>query len=107
MITTTTTAHAARFEVAAWLAHALQRLSAWVSPAARTGTLDSVRVERIEAPLGRRVTCLSGALWLTFDGEPSDIVLEAGPSIVCEHDTPLLISGFGRASWQADQARGN
>jgi len=32
----------------------------------------------ITKPLGRRITCETGALWLCFDGELEDIVLEPG-----------------------------
>ena len=42
-------------------------------------------------PLGRRVTCETGALWLCFDGEPQDIVLEPGVAHCCEKSSPLSI----------------
>jgi hypothetical protein len=29
---------------------------------------------------GGRITCVSGALWITQDGDPNDIVLESGAS---------------------------
>lgn len=42
-------------------------------------------------PLGRRVTCDSGTLWLCFDGEPQDIVLEPGESHLCATRSALSI----------------
>jgi quercetin dioxygenase-like cupin family protein len=86
--------------IGTWVAEQLKHLGA---PAeSRVGTLDKTRVARIDHPRGRRITCVAGSLWLTFDGEPSDTVLEAGQSIVCEHDTPLHVSAFGMATWRAE-----
>lgn len=31
-----------------------------------------------------RVTCLEGCLWLTYDGQPRDIILTAGQSHACD-----------------------
>ncbi|MBL8331106.1 MAG: DUF2917 domain-containing protein [Rubrivivax sp.] len=42
-------------------------------------------------PLGRRVSCESGTLWLCFDGEPQDIVLEAGETHVCAKRSAVSI----------------
>jgi len=42
-------------------------------------------------PLGRRITCDTGVLWLCFDGEPEDIVLEPGQTHCCEKTSPLSI----------------
>ena len=45
----------------------------------------------ITKPLRRRITCETGALWLCFDGEPQDIVLEPGEAHCCEKRSPLSI----------------
>lgn len=42
-------------------------------------------------PLGRSVCCESGVLWLCFDGDPRDIVLEAGQTFTCDKGSPLSI----------------
>ena len=42
-------------------------------------------------PLGCVIACERGAVWLTFDHDPRDIVLEAGQSLRCERDAPLAI----------------
>jgi Protein of unknown function (DUF2917) len=45
----------------------------------------------VAKPLGRRVTCESGTLWLCFDGEPQDIVLEPGDTHLCAKHSALSI----------------
>jgi hypothetical protein len=45
----------------------------------------------VDEPLGRRVTCESGVLWLCFDGEPQDIVLEPGDTHLSTQRSALSI----------------
>ena len=45
-------------------------------------------------PCGLHLRCTSGAVWLTFAGDPRDVVLEAGHSFRCTARTPLCISAF-------------
>ena len=45
----------------------------------------------IAKPLGGRVTCESGTLWLCFDGEQLDIVLEPGETHLCAKRSALAI----------------
>jgi hypothetical protein len=45
----------------------------------------------IARPLGGRVTCESGTLWLCFDGEQLDIVLEPGEAHQCAKSSALSI----------------
>ncbi|MFT3800604.1 MAG: DUF2917 domain-containing protein [Burkholderiaceae bacterium] len=54
---------------------------------------------RIEAGKGLRVQCLSGALWLTQDNDPRDIVLEAGDSAPIDRDGLGLVSALGDAQF--------
>jgi hypothetical protein len=81
---------------------ARKMLQAWFEPhrrataaAARQTTrrqeLDRGHIEWLQRPAGRRVTCESGALWLTFDGKPVDVVLGAGESLRCEFNRRLGI----------------
>lgn len=90
----------AAFESAAWLAQLFG--TAPSQEATRGGRLGANGCVHIDHPEGRRITCTSGSLWLTFDGEPGDTVLEAGESCTCTEDTPLIISAFGDAAWRAD-----
>jgi hypothetical protein len=52
----------------------------------------------IARPLGLLVRCDSGTLWLVFDGDPADVVLEAGEEWVCRNDTTLSIHAMTSAS---------
>lgn len=45
----------------------------------------------VSSPRGHCVRCDAGTLWLTHDGEPLDIVLEAGESHLCMKSSPLSI----------------
>jgi hypothetical protein len=75
---TATFAHAAapRFHLGlpSGLLRLLQRAVA--APAARQ--LEKNATAWVARPLGRTITCESGTLWLTFDNEPVDVILEAG-----------------------------
>ena len=45
----------------------------------------------VDRPRGRLVRCVAGTLWLTFDGEPQDVILEAGDSHRCTSASRLGI----------------
>jgi hypothetical protein len=57
-------------------------------------TLEHSAIHPIDRPLGRTITCESGALWLTFDNTPCDVVLEAGESHRCSAANRLLIQAL-------------
>ena len=42
--------------------------------------------------LGSTVTCVSGTLWLTMEGDSRDIVLGAGASFVVERDGLTIVA---------------
>lgn len=46
---------------------------------------------------GWTVSALSGAVWLTQDGDIRDIVLQAGDSFVLDRSAPALLSPLGDA----------
>jgi hypothetical protein len=52
----------------------------------------------IAHPLGHLIHCESGTLWLVFDGDPKDVVLEPGEELVCRKDTKLSIHAMTSAS---------
>ncbi|MBL8346233.1 MAG: DUF2917 domain-containing protein [Rubrivivax sp.] len=60
-------------------------------PSESTVPLNPGATTWVVKPLGRRVTCESGVLWLCFDGEPLDIVLEAGETHQCAKRSALSI----------------
>ena len=55
------------------------------------------RIRRVRRPLGRRVECVTGALWVTQDGDPRDIVLSPGDSFVFDQRGDALISALDDA----------
>jgi hypothetical protein len=89
MNTATLTATAARFHIA--LPSGLLRLlpGALAAPAAHR--LQAQATLWIAQPLGRTVTCETGTLWLIFDNEPRDVILEAGQSHQCVKASKLAI----------------
>jgi hypothetical protein len=52
-------------------------------------------IRRIGSPLGRRIECLSGSLWVTQDGDRRDIVLAPGQSFVFDRSEGVLVSALG------------
>ncbi len=50
--------------------------------------------QRIDAPRGVLVHCLHGALWVTQDGDPRDIVLGPGEEHRLEHDAVTFVSAL-------------
>jgi hypothetical protein len=54
---------------------------------------------------GTRVTCLSGALWITEDHEHSDIVLEAGESVRLRRQGLTLVMALQPASLRLSEQR--
>lgn len=61
---------------------------------------------RIARPMGSTVFCEAGTLWLTFDNEPQDLIVEAGQSYHCTMASGLLIHALGNARLSVDHAPG-
>ena len=52
---------------------------------------------------GTRIECLRGALWITIDNDPRDVMLQAGQAVTLESDSraivqPILGSALLRAT---------
>lgn len=60
-------------------------------PIASTVSLKQGVTTWLVKPLGRRVTCESGLLWLCFDAEPLDIVLQPGETHLCAKGSAMSI----------------
>jgi hypothetical protein len=58
----------------------------------RKGQLLAVAGQR-----GARIESRRGAVWVTQDGVPDDVVLDAGQAHVLEHDAPVLIQALDAA----------
>jgi hypothetical protein len=51
-------------------------------------------------PLARQIRCDAGVLWLTFDGDMRDVVLEAGQTHLCQNDARLAIHALQQSAFQ-------
>ncbi|MEP7302624.1 MAG: DUF2917 domain-containing protein [Caldimonas sp.] len=51
-------------------------------------------IRRVHHPIGHRVECVTGSLWVTQDGDPRDIILTPGESFAFDHDGDALISAL-------------
>ncbi len=51
-------------------------------------------VRRLHAEPGRRVEVVSGAIWITQDGDLRDIVLRSGEAFDFDRDGDALLSAF-------------
>ena len=49
---------------------------------------------RVSAGRGQQVLCLDGTLWLTQEGDPRDVVLEAGEQALIERDGLSVVSAL-------------
>ncbi len=59
--------------------------------------LDAGTIVRVAQPMGRTISCQTGSLWLTFDNQPQDVVIEAGQSHRCTNGSALLIQSLVNA----------
>jgi Protein of unknown function (DUF2917) len=60
-------------------------------------TLEARASVRIARPMGSTVSCEAGTLWLTFDKEPQDLIVEAGQSHHCTMASGLVIHALTNA----------
>ena len=51
---------------------------------------------------GLTITCVRGSIWLTHDGDPKDVVLEAGQSHTVTRAARLIAQGLEDAELRAD-----
>jgi hypothetical protein len=54
----------------------------------------------------RVIVCDKGCLWLTFDSDPRDVVVQAGQQHRCDRGTPMTIQALADASLRVLPARG-
>lgn len=45
----------------------------------------------LDTPLGQRIACLEGCLWITQDRDPRDVVIAAGQSFTPDRNTRALV----------------
>ncbi len=63
-----------------------------------TITLSRRAMLRVPHPLDRRITCESGAIWITVDYDRKDFVLEAGQSFTALKDRLVIIQALEPAA---------
>jgi hypothetical protein len=86
------------FTLPARLLALMQRIAAPKTPVAPTvDGLGKGATTWIAQPMGRTVTCETGTLWLTFDNEPADVILEVGQSHRCAKASKLAIHALNAA----------
>jgi hypothetical protein len=68
-----------------------------VAAPAAARSLEKNATTWIARPLGRTITCETGTLWLTFDNESADVILEAGQSHRCAKGSKLAIHALSDA----------
>ena len=51
-------------------------------------------IQSMVRPVGHKIECLAGCLWITHDGDPKDIVLRAGESYVPDRHSRLLVQAL-------------
>ncbi|HEY2559583.1 MAG TPA: DUF2917 domain-containing protein [Caldimonas sp.] len=59
-----------------------------------TRTLGKGKIRHLHGDNGRRVEVLSGAIWITQDGDLRDVVLERGDAFDFDRNGDVLLSAF-------------
>jgi hypothetical protein len=87
-----------RFNPLAWLTRrpAATARSA-VDPLQHLRTLAGGQMLRVDAPLGHEIVCVQGSLWITHDGDPKDIIVDAGQRYVADRHAPLVVYALDKA----------
>ena len=80
-----------------------ERLANWLRPQTQPTPVlgfadDAVHSHDMRRSL--RVECVAGCVWITRDGDPVDVVLEAGCTHHAARGAPMLVSAFGNASYR-------
>lgn len=81
----------------------LKRAEGAAAPAvAAVRELEAGAIVGIARPLGRTIYCAAGTLWLTFDNEAQDVIVEAGQSHRCAKSSKLLIQAMVNSRLSVD-----
>jgi hypothetical protein len=62
------------------------------------------RIRHVHAPLGKRVECLSGSLWITQDGDQRDVLLGSGEAFEFDRRGEALMSALADSRYLMLQA---
>jgi hypothetical protein len=61
-------------------------------------TLAARSLHRIEDARGTRVTCVAGAVWVTQERDPRDIILSPGQSMILDRPGTAIVFAFRDAT---------
>jgi len=67
-------------------------------------TLNKGQLQRIEDGQGSRVLCISGCLWLTQEGSPRDVVLNAGDEFTLSRNGTTIVMALSASRWLHTEA---
>lgn len=81
-----------------------QRRQRRVAPV-RQVFLDKRRIYRLARPLGCRIECIAGVLWITHDRDCKDVFLEAGQQHVSDRRTPMLVQALEASHFRVTAGR--
>lgn len=78
------------------ISHTVQRLESLATPDLNRQTLAMKKdtLLSIPRPLGYRIDCLRGTLWITQDGYPQDHILAAGEHHVTDRHPRLIVQAL-------------
>jgi hypothetical protein len=74
---------AAALKLVGWPWFADVRVARRAGEMEEVATLEKNQTSWMKGVVGHEIHCESGTLWLTIDGKPQDIILEAGESHLC------------------------
>lgn len=57
-------------------------------------TLAARSIVAVTQPLGKRIECLEGCLWVTQDNDVRDLVLDAGQAVTIDREQRVLIQAL-------------
>lgn len=65
--------------------------------ATESTSLPRFAIHAVERPLGWRIECVKGTVWLTHDSHPSDLVLTSGEVHTCVQPSRVLLQALESA----------
>ena len=65
--------------------------------------LASRRLMRIDGHVGQRIRCIRGLLWITQDGDLSDVILGPGQVLQLHHRRAMLVFALQRSQVALDE----
>ena len=75
----------------------------YIAVACPTIKLAPMQILRIRDGAGLRIVCLSGALWLTQEGDPRDLFLEKAQQFTLDHPGLTLIQTLRNTEIQLER----